>query len=216
MVLRLLSLCASDLMHRARSGQFRPCRCLDPLMNPAALPSSWAPDVAVHVPDRAVQGGVVAPSRRPVSAAWRLQRQCALTPMQFGRCFAALALVSGLVGGLFWLLGAPYISLFCGLEVLVVAVAFLVHARGAADGDCLQVEGDTLRVEMCRWGRVDEAVFALSTLRVGWARDGSIELTAGRQGLHIGRHATAARRAAVMNELRRTVLSSGAAAPVKI
>jgi uncharacterized membrane protein len=185
-------------------------------MNPATLPSSWAPDVAVHVPDRDVQGGVVATSRRPVSVEWRLQRQCALTPLQFGSCLAVLALVGGLVGGLFWLQGAPFVSLFCGLEVLVVTVAFLVHARGAADGDCLQVEGDALRVEMCRWGRVDEVVFALAALRVGWARDGSIELKAGRQGLHVGRHATAARRIAVMHELRRTVLSSDACAPGKI
>lgn len=139
---------------------------------------------------------------------WLLQRRCALSPSQFGACFAGLAVASGLVAAFFWAMGARWITAFAGLEVLLVGVAFAWHALHAADGEQLSVAGRQLRIERRVGLRVWLEQVPLPGLRVTAQADGSIGLSLRGRHWILGRNATDAARRQVLAELRRAVAAA--------
>lgn len=171
-------------------------------MNPVSMPTAWAPvHAAETAPDAA--RGVKAPvsSQGPV---WTLQRRCALSPTQFacGLGLAALACVSVSAG--FWWLGAAWVSVFAGLECLVVGIAFAVHAAHAADGERLWLRGGRLHVERrCGW-RLDQRDFDLARVQLLNTEAAGIELRDRDGAWSVGALASAHRRKQVWTELLRT------------
>ena len=172
-------------------------------MHPASLPVVWANQPLVTRAE--AQPGERGAGSESDPQAWELQRRCALSPAQFGACFAGLALVSALVAAFFWAMGAHYVTAFAGLEVVVVGAAFVWHAVHAADGERLRVVGGALHLERRLGLRVTHELFPLQGLRVSAAADGSIELKL--QGRHcvLGRYAAEAARRQVLAGLRRAV-----------
>lgn len=136
------------------------------------------------------------------TARWVLQRRCSLTPPQLGACLLALVLVSALIGGFFWLMGARAVTAFAGLEALALTIAFGVHAVHAADGERVTLHGRRLTVERRRGWRVTEQTFGVDALRLAEAADGRIELRARGRVVHLGEQVDRARAQQVLAELR--------------
>lgn len=183
-------------------------------MNPVTLPRTWGHDMPL-VPGQAIGQGdhceqvlEQVPDRadQPDGRQWRLQRRCALSPRQFGVCFLALAGVSAAVGSFFWAMGAPFVPLFAGAEVLVLGLAFACHALHAADGERLQVRGGRLLIEGRDGLRQRQDSLELAALRVVEGAGGLIELHARGRCVRVGRQAHATQRRQVLAELRQLVL----------
>jgi uncharacterized membrane protein len=88
---------------------------------------------------------------RPGPHAWRLKRNCALRPAQYLAAIALLMSLAALVALACWIRGIWLVPLFCGLELVVIAVAALAYARHAIDGEIVAVTPDRhVRVEVDR------------------------------------------------------------------
>ncbi len=76
------------------------------------------PSQASHVPETVVFSAVLRPYR-------------SLSPRGFGLLMAAIALCSFFIGFAFWLMGAWPVVGFCGLDVLLIQLAFRLNFRDA-------------------------------------------------------------------------------------
>jgi len=77
-----------------------------------------------------------------------LKRNCSISPAGLARVFALIASLTLGIGIGFAALGAWLILPFAGLEVAVLAVAFLVCGRHAADYETIELAGGRLTVEV--------------------------------------------------------------------
>ena len=144
--------------------------------------------------------------------AWRLRRNCSVTPAQLGLFYASLCLVSVTVGLWFWMLGAPIVLGFAGLELLALGAAILVYARHATDGETVQLEAGRLIVERDRAGLRERVEFASAfvQVRVGDARDALIGIGAQGRQVEVGRHVRPEWRQALAGEMCRALRTSSA------
>jgi uncharacterized membrane protein len=135
---------------------------------------------------------------------WELRRNCSFSPRQLATVFGSLAVLSLLIAGFFWTMGAPFVLAFAGLEILALGTAFVVYARHATDGELVRLAGGSLEVErrqgnQCRierfnprWVRVEADGLQGRAIRLG---------ESGR-AVEIGRYVNAQQRAAFAKELR--------------
>ena len=143
---------------------------------------------------------------------WRLRRNCSVTPAQLGLFYASLCLVSVIVGLWFWMLGAPFVLGFAGLELLALGAAILVYARHATDGETVLLKEGRLIVERDRAGLRERTEFARALVQVRLDSDQGALIGIGAQGLQIevGRHVRPEWRQALAGEMRRALRSSSA------
>lgn len=141
---------------------------------------------------------------RPRALQWRLRRNCSITPGQLGVVYASLCALSLLIGGFFFVQGAPVVLAFAGLELLLVGVALMLFARHAGDRETLTLVGRSLQVEQCIGSRVEHTEFAADWLHVEPAGgQGSLVQLSGRgQHVRVGRFLRPELRAAFARELR--------------
>ena len=131
-----------------------------------------------------------------------LKRNCSISPAGLACVFAALAIAVLAIGAGFALLGAWLILPFAGLEVLLLAGAFLLQARHATDYERIELAGDRLRIDVADGART--ARYELDARRVRIAMDeGALVLRGPRQTLQLGRLLDAAARVAFAAELER-------------
>ena len=141
---------------------------------------------------------------------WTLQRNCSVTPTQLGLCFAFLSLVSSAVGLFFWFHGAVLVLPFAALEWMALATAFLIHARHAADRECISVRGGRLVVEVERAGRVERCEFVRDWVRIEPdRRHGLVEVSGGGRSVRVGRFLRADLHPLLARELRQAVRGAG-------
>jgi len=137
---------------------------------------------------------------------WTLQRNCSVTPAQLGICFGSLCLLSLVVGLFFWLQGAVLVLPFAALELLALGVAFLIHARHAADRERISVRGGELVVEVERAGRVERSEFVRDWVRIeADRRRGLVEVTGGGRSVRVGRFLRTDLHPLLARELRQAV-----------
>jgi uncharacterized membrane protein len=137
---------------------------------------------------------------------WTLQRNCSVTPAQLGLCFVLLGTVSLSVGLFFWFQGAVLVLPFAVLELTALAVAFLVHARHAADRECISVRGGRLVVEVEKAGRVERSEFVREWVRIEPHRHhGLVVVVGGGRSVHVGRFLRADLRPLLARELRQAL-----------
>ncbi|MFD1710057.1 DUF2244 domain-containing protein [Ottowia sp. GY511] len=144
--------------------------------------------------------------------AWRLRRNCSVTPAQLGWFYASLCLVSTLVGAWFWMLGAPLVLGFAGLELLALGVAILVYARHATDGETVLLQDGRLIIERDRAGRGERMEFssAFVQVRLSEGRGALIHIGAHGRQIEVGRHVRPEWRQALAGEMCRALRTSGA------
>lgn len=137
---------------------------------------------------------------------WTLQRNCSVTPTQLGVCFLCLSAVSLTVALFFWFQGAVLVLPFAALELTALAMAFLIHARHAADRELISVRGGQLVVEVETAGRVERCEFVREWVRIEpQQRHGLVKVMGGGRSVCIGRFLRADLRALLVRELRQAV-----------
>lgn len=116
-----------------------------------------------------------------------LKRNCSIAPGTLACVFVALAVLVLGVGVGFAIAGAWLILPFAGLEVLLLAGAFVMQARHATDYERIELADGRLRVEVGEAQRI--ARFELDARRARIEMDGPHVLLRGpEQELRIGRH----------------------------
>ena len=135
---------------------------------------------------------------------WVLRRNCSVTPRQLGAMYGLLAAVSLSVAGFFWSRGAWMVLPFSALELLAVAVAFLVYARHAADGEHISVSHGRLVVEREDAGRLQRVEFAGVSVSVDAPREGQplVAVRGGGRSAEVGRFLRAELRPVLAREMR--------------
>lgn len=153
----------------------------------------------------------VAGSLRP-ALQWRLQRNCSITPRQLIGVYLSLCVLAMVISAGFWWQGAPVVTVFAGIELLLVGLALLVYARHAGDREVLTLAGRSLAVEHCHGNHIARADFQAEWLKVEpVAGQGSLlELSAHGQSIRVGRFLRPEVRAAFAQELRRALRRAGA------
>jgi uncharacterized membrane protein len=143
----------------------------------------------------------------PAGRVWVMRRNCALAPRQLAFGCALPCLFGGTVAGALSVAGYPLVGVFAFVELAALALAFVLHARHAADRETLVLRDDRLEVEQRCGDDVKRTSFELAWLRVQRC-DGDdpaaplIALSSGGQRVEIGRHLVPQARAAVEHELR--------------
>ena len=84
---------------------------------------------------------------------WVFRQNCSLTPKQLMVWYFSLFAVSFAIAGGFWLMGLWIVIPFAGLEMLLVAIAFLYYARHATDFDKIELKPGALVIERVRAGK---------------------------------------------------------------
>lgn len=125
----------------------------------------------------------------PEGLHWVLRRNCSVTPRQLGAVFVLLSVLSLTVAAFFWSQGAWMVLPFSVLELLAVAVAFLMYGRHAADGEQISLQNGRLVVEREEAGSLFRVEFAVRAVRVDVPADESrlVSLNAGGRTLNVGR-----------------------------
>jgi len=80
------------------------------------------------------------------SVQWLFKNNCSLAPKQLLYWYFSIALLTLIIASGFGLMGYWVVLPFAGLELLILAVAFLVYGRHAADFELLQLDGTELRL----------------------------------------------------------------------
>lgn len=117
---------------------------------------------------------------------------------------AALAVVSLLVAGFFWLQGATLVLPFAVLEVGALAIAVVVFARHATDAERIMLASGQLEVVLESGGRTERATFSREWVRVEpQAGEGSLICISGQgSSVAIGRHIRPDLRPLLAREIR--------------
>lgn len=138
---------------------------------------------------------------------WSLRRNCSVTPRQLGGAYLGLCLLSLGVALFFWLQGATLVLPFALLELAAVALALLVHARHATDGECISLCGGRLVVEQETSGRIQRSEFAREWVRVEPRDDAShlIDVRAGGRCVTVGRFLRPDLRPLLAREIRQAL-----------
>jgi len=131
-----------------------------------------------------------------------LKRNCSISPAGLACVFAALGVAALAIGTGFALAGAWLILPFAGLEVLLLAAAFLLQARHATDYERIELDRGRLAIEIAQAARVARYELDARTVRV--ESDGRhVVLRTGGEPLELGRHLDDDSRAAFAAELKR-------------
>jgi uncharacterized membrane protein len=138
---------------------------------------------------------------------WVQRRNGSVTPRLLGSVYLSLCFFACAVSAGFWWQGAPVVSAFAAVELVLVGVALLAYARHAGDREVLTLAGRSLAVEQHLGSRVARADFPAEWLAVEpVAAQGSlIELSARGQSVRVGRFLRPEMRAAFAQELRRAL-----------
>ena len=100
------------------------------------------------------------------SMQWLLRPNASMTGRQLFFVCALLAVLSlGIAGG-FWFTGATLVLPFAGVEVLMLGVAVLVHARHADDSERILLDRHALTVVRVSAGRDERVQFQPVWVRV--------------------------------------------------
>jgi uncharacterized membrane protein len=131
-----------------------------------------------------------------------LKRNCSISPAGLACVFAALAVAVLAIGAGFALLGAWLILPFAGLEVLLLAGAFVLQGRHATDYERIELADGRLHIALSEGSRVSRYEFDARSVRIAMA-EGALLLRDPRQSLEIGRHLDAASRSRFSAELQK-------------
>lgn len=147
--------------------------------------------------------------------AWRLRRNCSVTPQQLGQFYASLSVVSLVIGVGFWLRGAPIVLVFAALELLALGAALLIYALHATDGETVMLHAGKLIVERDCAGRRERIEFASEQVRIAplveWGA--LIDIRAHGREVAVGRYVRPEVRPALAGEMRRALQVAACGAP---
>lgn len=97
---------------------------------------------------------------------WVLKRNCSMAPLQLLGFYLSLCLLSMVIAGVFWMLGATLVAPFAGLELLGLGAAMLLYAQHAADSECIRLQSGRLTVEHACGQHTDRVEFTPAWVRI--------------------------------------------------
>ena len=133
-----------------------------------------------------------------------LKRNCSISPAALARVFAFLVAVTLGIGIGFAVAGAWLILPFAGIEVALLAAAFLVNGRHAGDYERIERTGECLSVEVSSAGRTERHEMRVGATQVRVAREGHaarVWLRSNGREFEVGRHLQGQGRAELAAEL---------------
>jgi uncharacterized membrane protein len=135
---------------------------------------------------------------------WLSRQNCSISPRQLALIFGSLVAVSLTIAALFALSGAWLVLPFALIEVLGLGVAFVVHARHAADYERITLSPESLTVEVSRATRLMQQQCTPAWTRVEYQgrRRELIGLVASGRRIEVGRFVPESDRRGLANELR--------------
>ena len=138
---------------------------------------------------------------------WLMKRNCSLTPAQMMAVYLVLCCVSLGIALAFFAQGASFILAFAGLELLLVGAALLVYARHAGDRESITLVGRRVEVEQHDGHAMARAEFRAEWLVVepSGGQGSLIELSGQGQKIRVGRFLRPDLRAALAQEVRRSL-----------
>lgn len=139
-----------------------------------------------------------------VTLSWQLRKNCSFTPRQVMLFYGSLTVVSFAIALFFALRGLWLVLPFTVLDNVVLAIALLYYARHALDRECVSLQGDRLRVDVCRAQRVTSYCFNADWARLEWSgrRNEVLWLCHGDQRVRVGTFLAPPRRRRFARELR--------------
>jgi uncharacterized membrane protein len=126
-----------------------------------------------------------------------------MSPAELAAVFAALAVLVLAIGAGFAAVGAWLVLPFAGLEVLLLATAYLLYARRAADYEKIELDSGRLTVEIAQGART--ARYELQGARVA-LEEGRVVVRDAREKVEIGRHLGPEARAEFAAELEKKLI----------
>jgi len=126
-----------------------------------------------------------------------------MSPAGLAKVFGTLAVLVLAIGAGFAAAGAWLVLPFAGLEATLLAGAFLLYARHAADYEHIELAGGRVMVEVA--SGASKARYELEGARVTM-EDGRLVVRNGKQQLEIGRYLGAEARAELAAELEKTLM----------
>jgi uncharacterized membrane protein len=147
----------------------------------------------------------------PVLRDWLMKRNCSVSPRQFVLFYASLAMSSLVIAGLVVIRGAWPVLPFTGIELLVVGVAFLIHARHTIDYERIRLYPNRLVIEQMSAQRLTQYEFNPRWVRVehGASPRDPIKIVSRGQAVVVGMHLPHYRRASFAGELRSALARCG-------
>lgn len=135
---------------------------------------------------------------------WCFKRNCSVTPGQLGAMYGLLCVMSLTVAGFFWSMGVRLVLPFTALELMAVAIAFVVYARHATDRERITLSPHSLLIEQECAGRISQIVFNRAWVRMQDRQSPRelIELSEGNRRLQCGHHIRLDLREQVAQEIR--------------
>jgi uncharacterized membrane protein len=131
-----------------------------------------------------------------------LKRNCSISPAGLAGVFAALALTVVAIGVGFAVAGAWLVLPFAGLEALLLAGAYVLYARHAADYERIVLESGRLTVEVAQAQNTSRFEAQARDARVCVEKE-RVLLRVAREQLELGRHLDAQTRARFAAELQK-------------
>jgi uncharacterized membrane protein len=126
-----------------------------------------------------------------------------MSPAALAAVFAALAGVVLVIGIGFAIAGAWLVLPFAGLEVALLAAAYLAYARHAADYERIELGAGRLTVEVGEGRGMRRFELDALSARVCLQEDARVLVRGAGQELEIGRHLDADARAEFASELQK-------------
>jgi uncharacterized membrane protein len=147
----------------------------------------------------------------PVLADWLMKRNCSVSPRQYVGFCLSLMLCSSAIALLLVTQGAWLVAPFTGIELLVVGVAFVIHARHAVDYERIRLYANRLVVEQSIADRIRQFEFNPRWVRVepGASPRDPVRLVSRGQAVAVGRHLAHYRRGQLASELRASLRRCG-------
>jgi uncharacterized membrane protein len=138
---------------------------------------------------------------------WLFKRNCSLSPAQTLQCVVGLVLLSSVVAGFFWSMGAVWVLPFTVAELCAVSAAFAWYARHATDHERIRLQPGRLLLEWESGGKQQQLSFDRSQVQVQAPdRPGGLIVVAGQgHRMAFGRFVRSDLRAALALEIRRAV-----------
>jgi len=139
---------------------------------------------------------------------WTVKRNCSASPAQLAAVFASMVGLSFVFGIAFATQGLWLILPFAGLELVAVAIAFVVYGRRAADYERISLSEQDLAIERVDGARLTNWHFAPAWTRIeveesgaGWMHRVRVYVCSRGERVEVGRHLAMPRRKALADEM---------------
>jgi uncharacterized membrane protein len=158
-----------------------------------------------------VEATILLSDAEPVLGDWLMKRNCSVSPRQFVWFYISLALFSSAIALSLVMRGAWPVLPFTGIEVLVVGIAFVIHARHAVDYERIRLFPNRLVIEQMCAERLTRFEFNPRWVRIeqGASFRDAIKLVSRGQTVALGQHLAHYRRAQFAKELRALLMRCG-------